>query len=215
VPCFGLSVRPDPFGHVYLEVVLFSISDTSGSFQRLATWILAPVLSSPLPPSFLRSVPRVAMELDLPPQPTPPLTDLAAAIHRAAAAAAVLSAPAPSSHAAAAVAALRDAHAAIGSFLSRLNVSYGDDHQPMADSGEELVEDGEGAQMVGEAEERLRNCGLQGSKRRKRPVPPSWPLGRRSSSSSEAAAAAAAPVPVLDVEERRRATMDLLMQFHA
>nr|ACG31294.1 hypothetical protein [Zea mays] len=88
------------------------------------------------------------MELDLPPQPTPPLTDLAAAIHRAAAAAAVLSAPAPSSHAAAAVAALRDAHAAIGSFLSRLNVSYGDD-QPMADSGEELVEDGEGAQMVG------------------------------------------------------------------
>ena len=152
------------------------------------------------------------MELDLPPQPAPPLTDLAAAIHRAAAAAAALSAPAPSSHAAAAVSALRDAHAAIGSFLSRLDASSGDD-QPMADSGEELEENGEGAQMVGVVEEGLRDCGLQGSKRRKRPVPPSWPLGRRSSSSSEAAAAAAAPV--LDVEGRRRAAMDLLLQFHA
>ncbi|KAG0526677.1 hypothetical protein BDA96_06G166300 [Sorghum bicolor] len=151
------------------------------------------------------------MELDLPPQPALPLTDLTAAIHRAAAAAAALSAPAPSSHAAAAVSALRDAHAAIGSFLSRLDASSGDGDQPMADSGEQLEEDGEGAQMVGEVEEGLRDCGLQGSKRRKRPVPPSWPLGRRSSSSSEAPAAA----PVLDVEERRRAAMDLLMQFHA
>ncbi|CAD6263017.1 unnamed protein product [Miscanthus lutarioriparius] len=152
------------------------------------------------------------MELDLPPQPAAPLTDLAVAIHRAAAAAAALSAPAPSSHAASAVSALRDAHAAIGSFLSRLDASPGHD-QPMADSGEELEEDGEGAQMVGEVEEGLRDCGLQGSKRRKRSVPPSWPLGRRSSSSSEAAAAAAAPV--LDVEGRRRAAMDLLLQFHA
>lgn len=151
------------------------------------------------------------MELDLPPEQAPPLADLAAAIHRAAAAAAALSAPSPSSHAAAAVAALRDAHAAIGSFLARLDspaASFGDD-QPMEDGGEE-----EGAeQMVGEVEDGLRDCALQGSKRRKRPVPPSWPLGRRTSGSCEAAEAAA-PLP-LDVEGRRRAAMDLLLQFHA
>lgn len=149
------------------------------------------------------------MELDLPPEQAPPLADLATAIHRAAMAAAALSAPAPSSHAAAAVAALRDAHAAIGSFLSRLDsaaASSGDD-QPMEDGGEEAE------QMVGEVEEGLRDCALQGSKRRKRPVPPSWPLGRRTSGSCEATEAAAAPP--LDVEGRRRAAMDLLLQFHA
>ncbi|KAL6651054.1 hypothetical protein ACP70R_009979 [Stipagrostis hirtigluma subsp. patula] len=154
------------------------------------------------------------MDLDLPPQPAPPLADLAAAIHRAAEATAALSAPSASSHAAAAVAALRDAHAALGSFLSRLDAlppSSGDD-QPMADGGEEAEEEGEGAQMVGEVEEGLRYCALQGSKRRKRPVPPSWPLGRRSSGACEAAEAAA---PVLDLEGRRRAAMDLLLQFHA
>ncbi|KAK3144223.1 hypothetical protein QOZ80_4AG0310240 [Eleusine coracana subsp. coracana] len=149
------------------------------------------------------------MELDLPPEQTPPLADLAAAIHRAAAAAAALSAPSPSSHAAAAVAALRDAHAAIGSFLSRLDsaAAWSGDDQPMEDGGEEAE------QMVGEVEEGLRDCALQGSKRRKRPAPPSWPLGRRTSGSCEAAEAAA--VPALDVEGRRRATMDLLLQFHA
>ena len=67
--------------------------------------------------------------------------------------------------------------------------------------------------MVGEVEEGLRDCVLQGSKRRKRPVPPSWPLGRRKSGGCEAAEAAAAPV--LDVEGRRRAAMNLLLQFHA
>ncbi|KAJ1271909.1 hypothetical protein BS78_06G162000 [Paspalum vaginatum] len=149
------------------------------------------------------------MELDLPSQQAPPLTYLSAAIRRAAAAAASLSAPAPSSHAAAAVAALRDAHAAIGSFLSRLDASS-DDDQPMADGGEDPEE---GEQMVGEVEEGLRQCALQASKRRKRPVPPSWPLGRRSSGDCEAAVAAAAPVR--DVEGRRRAAMDLLLQFHA
>ncbi|CAN6249403.1 unnamed protein product [Urochloa humidicola] len=155
------------------------------------------------------------MELDLPPQQVPQLTDLAAAIHRAAAAATALSTPAPSSHAAAAVAALRDAHAAIGSFLSRLDsaASFSCVDRPMADGGEELEEDGEGEHTVGTVEEGLRDCVLQGSKRRKRPVPPSWPLGRRTSGGCEAAEAAAAPV--LDVEGRRRAAMDLLLQFHA
>ncbi|KAL6903704.1 hypothetical protein ACP4OV_004517 [Aristida adscensionis] len=152
------------------------------------------------------------MELDLPPPPpAPPLADLAAAIRRAADATAALSAPSPSSHAAAAVAALRDAHAAIGSFLSRLDASStssGDD-QPMVD-GDEVPE--EEARMVGEVEEGLRGFALQGSKRRKRPVPPSWPLGRRSSGACEVADAAA---PVLDQEGRRRAAMDLLLQFHA
>ncbi|CAL5015881.1 unnamed protein product [Urochloa decumbens] len=155
------------------------------------------------------------MELDLPPQQAPQLTDLAAAIHRAAAAATALSTPAPSSHAAAAVAALRDAHAAIGSFLSRLDSAapLSCDDQPMADGSELPEEDGEG-HMVGEVEEGLRDCVLQGSKRRKRPVPPSWPLGRRTSGGCEAAEAAAASV-LVDVEGRRRAAMDLLLQFHA
>ncbi|KAF8704089.1 hypothetical protein HU200_031577 [Digitaria exilis] len=154
------------------------------------------------------------MELDL-----PPLANLAAAIHRAAAATTALSTPSPSSHAAAAaaaaVAALRDAHAAIGSFLSRLDAAaaLSCDDQPMADGGEEPEEDGEGEHMVGEVEEELRDYVLQGTKRRKRPVPPSWPLGRRTSGGCEAAEAA--PAPVLDVEGRRRAAMDLLLQFHA
>ncbi|KAF8702741.1 hypothetical protein HU200_032569 [Digitaria exilis] len=150
------------------------------------------------------------MELDL-----PPLANLAAAIHRAAAATTALSTPSPSSHAAAAaaVAALRDAHDAIGSFLSRLDAAaaLSCDDQPMADGGEEPEEDGEGEHMVGEVEEELRDCVL--TKRRKRPVPPSWPLGRRTSGGCEAAEAA--PAPVLDVEGRRRAAMDLLLQFHA
>ncbi|RCV34579.1 hypothetical protein SEVIR_7G180200v4 [Setaria viridis] len=155
------------------------------------------------------------MELDLPPQQVPALTDLAAAVHRAAAAATALSTPSPSSHAAAAVAALRDAHAAIGSFLSRLDAAAASsfDDQPMAEGGEELEVNGEEEHMVGEVEEGLRDCVLQGSKRRKRPVPPSWPLGRRTSGGCEAAEAAAPPV--LDVEGRRRAAMDLLLQFHA
>ncbi|TVU15173.1 hypothetical protein EJB05_38680, partial [Eragrostis curvula] len=165
--------------------------------------------------SFVSIASLETMELDLPPEQAPPLADLAAVIHRAAAAAAALSAPSPSSHAAAAVAALRDAHAAIGSFLSHLDTvsaSSGDD-EPMADGGEEPLEQGAGEQMVGEVEKGLRDCGLQGSKRRKRPVPPSWPLGRRSSGVCETAEAAAAPV--LDIEGRRRAAMDLLLQFHA
>ena len=155
------------------------------------------------------------MELDLPPQQVPQLTDLAAAIHRAAAAATALSTPSPSSHAAAAAAALRDAHAAIGSFLSRLDAAaaLSCDDQPMAEGGQVPAEDGDGEHMVGEVEEELRDCILQGSKRRKRPVPPSWPLGRRKSGGCEAAEAAAAPE--LDVEGRRRAAMDLLLQFHA
>ncbi|CAL5068949.1 unnamed protein product [Urochloa decumbens] len=155
------------------------------------------------------------MELDLPPQQAPQLTDLAAAIHRAAAAATALSTSAPSSQAAAAVGALRDAHAAIGSFLARLDATAASfcDDQPMADGGEFVEEDGEGQHMVGEVEEGLRDCVLQGSKRRKRPVPPSWPLGRRSSGGCEAVEAATAPV--LDIEGRRRAAMDLLLQFHA
>lgn len=161
-------------------------------------------------------IPSVAMELDLPSQQVPALTDLAAAIHRAAAAATALSTPSPSSHADAAVAALRDAHAAIGSFLSRLDAAAAAsslDDQPMAEGGEDLEVNGEGEHMVGEVEEGLRDCVLQGSKRRKRPVPPSWPLGRRTSGGCEAAEAAAAPV--LDVEGRRRVAMDLLLQFHA
>jgi hypothetical protein len=83
----------------------------------------------------------------------------------------------------------------------------------MAEGGEDLEVNGEGEHMVGEVEEGLRDCVLQGSKRRKRPVPPSWPLGRRTSGGCEAAEAAAAPV--LDVEGRRRVAMDLLLQFHA
>ena len=155
------------------------------------------------------------MELDLPPQQVPQLTDLAAAIHRAAAAATALSTPSPSSHAGAAVAALRDAHAAIGSFLSRLDAAaaLSCDDQPMAEGGQLPAEDGDGEHMVGEVEEELRDFVLQGSKRRKRPVPPSWPLGRRKSGGCEAAEAAAAPE--LDVEGRRRAAMNLLLQFHA
>ena len=86
------------------------------------------------------------MERDLPPQQVPQLTDLAAAIHRAAAAATALSTPSPSSHAGAAVAALRDAHAAIGSFLSRLDAAaaLSCDDQPMAEGGQEPEEDGDG-----------------------------------------------------------------------
>uniref|UniRef100_A0A0D3FY18 Uncharacterized protein n=2 Tax=Oryza TaxID=4527 RepID=A0A0D3FY18_9ORYZ len=156
------------------------------------------------------------MELDLPPkQQAPPLADLAVAIHRAAEATAALSAPSSSSQAAAAaVVALRDAHATIGGFLYRLDVSVpasssSSDDQPMADGCEE---EGEGEQqMVEEVEEGLRECALQGSKRRKRPVPPSWPLGRRSSGGCVVPEAAPAP---LDVEGRRRAAMDLLLQFH-
>uniref|UniRef100_J3LZN4 Uncharacterized protein n=2 Tax=Oryza brachyantha TaxID=4533 RepID=J3LZN4_ORYBR len=80
----------------------------------------------------------------------------------------------------------------------------------MADGCEE--EDGEGEQqMVEEVEEGLRECALQGSKRRKRPVPPSLPLGRRSSGACVETDAAPA---ALDVEGRRRAAMDLLLQFH-
>jgi hypothetical protein len=169
--------------------------------------------SSPSSSYFLTSAskrPSEAMELDLPPEQVPPLADLAAAIHRAAAAAVALSEPSPSSHAAAAVAALRDAHSAIGSFLSRLDstAASSGDEQPMMEDGREEAE-----QMVEEVKEGLRECALQGSKRRKRPVPPSWPLGRRTSGSCEAAEAAA--VPPLDVEGRRRAAMDLLLQFHA
>ncbi|XP_039818052.1 uncharacterized protein LOC120680618 [Panicum virgatum] len=154
--------------------------------------------------SFSVPSPRVAMELDLPPQQVAQLTDLAAAIHHAAAAATALYTPSPSSHA-----------AAIGSFLSRLDAAaaLSCDDQPMAEGGQEPEEDGEGEHMVGEVEEGLRDCVLQGSKRRKRPVPPSWPLGRRKSGGCEAAEAAAAPV--LDVEGRRRAAMNLLLQFHA
>uniref|UniRef100_A0A0E0KSX1 Uncharacterized protein n=1 Tax=Oryza punctata TaxID=4537 RepID=A0A0E0KSX1_ORYPU len=155
------------------------------------------------------------MELDLPSkQQAPPHADLTVAVHRAAEAAAALSAPSSSSQAAAAVAALRDAHAAIGGFLSRLEVSVpapssSSDDQPMADGCEE---EGEGEQqMVDEVEVGLRECALQGSKRRKRPVPPSWPLGRRSSGGCAVPEAAPAP---LDVEGRRRAAMDLLLQFH-
>ncbi|RLM74929.1 hypothetical protein C2845_PM15G14780 [Panicum miliaceum] len=183
--------------------------------QKTAPILTAPRLRRHRSFSAPSPTPRVAMELDLPPQQVPQLTDLAAAIHRAKAAATALSTPSPSSHAAAAVAALRDAHAAIGSFLSRLDAAaaLSCDDQPMAEGGQEPEEDGEGEHMVGEVEEGLRDCVLQGSKRRKRPVPPSWPLGRRTSGGCEAAEAAAAPV--LDVEGRRRAAMDLLLQFHA
>jgi hypothetical protein len=175
--------------------------------QKAARILSTSRRSSPPPSYFLTSAskhPSEAMELDLPLEQVPPLADLAAA------AAAALSEPSPSSHAAAAVAALRDAHAAIGSFLSRLDstaASSGDEQPMMEDGGEEAE------QMTDEVKEGLRECALQGSKRRKRPVPPSWPLGRRTSGSCEAAEAAAAPT--LDVEGRRRVAMDLLLQFHA
>uniref|UniRef100_A0ACD5UCS7 Uncharacterized protein n=2 Tax=Avena sativa TaxID=4498 RepID=A0ACD5UCS7_AVESA len=150
------------------------------------------------------------MELDsLPPQQPRPLEDLAAAIRLAAEAAAALSAPSSSSAAAAAAAALRDAHAAIGSFLSRLDAPAAvssDNDQPMVDGGEAAEP------VIGEVEDRLRECALQGNKRRKRLVPPSWPLGRRSSGACVAPESAE---PVLDVEGRRGAAMDLLLQFHA
>jgi hypothetical protein len=175
--------------------------------QKAARILSTSRRSSPPPSYFLTSAskhPSEAMELDLPLEQVPPLADLAAA------AVAALSEPSPSSHAAAAVAALRDAHAAIGSFLSRLDstaASSGDEQPMMEDGGEEAE------QMTDEVKEGLRECALQGSKRRKRPVPPSWPLGRRTSGSCEAAEAAAAPT--LDVEGRRRVAMDLLLQFHA
>jgi cell pole-organizing protein PopZ len=150
------------------------------------------------------------MELDSPPpQQAPPLADLAAAIRLAAEAAAALSAPSSSAAAAAAAATLRDAHAAIGSFLSRLDAPAAlpsDNDQPMADGSEP------GGPVIGEVEDRLRHCALQGNKRRKRPVPPSWPLGRRSSG---ACLGREATESVLDVEGRRGAAMDLLLQFHA
>jgi hypothetical protein len=78
--------------------------------------------------------------------------DLSAAIHHPVVA--VLSVPSPSSHAAAAVAALHDAHTAIGSFLSHLDsavASYGDDQSMMEDGGEEanqMVREVEGLQNV-------------------------------------------------------------------
>ncbi|KAM3388363.1 hypothetical protein ACQJBY_010876 [Aegilops geniculata] len=151
------------------------------------------------------------MELDLPPpRQAPPLTDLAAAIRLAAEAAAALSAPSSSSAAAAAAATLRDAHTAIGSFLSRLDAPTAvpsDNDQPMADGGEAAEP------MIGEVEDGLRECALQGNKRRKRPIPPSWPLGPRSSGACVAPEATAEPV--LDVRRRRGAAMDLLLQFHA
>ncbi|XP_047066140.1 uncharacterized protein LOC124674146 [Lolium rigidum] len=150
------------------------------------------------------------MELDSPPpQQAPPLADLAAAIRLAAEAAAALSAPSSSSAAAAAAATLRDAHAAIGSFLSRLDAPAAlpsDNDQPMADISEPA------GPVIGEVEDRLREVALQGNKRRKRPVPPSWPLGRRSSG---ACVGPEATESVLDVEGRRGAAMDLLLQFHA
>jgi hypothetical protein len=151
------------------------------------------------------------MEVDPPPpQQAPPFADLAAAIRMASSAAAALSAPSSSAAAAVAAATLRHAHAAIGSFLSRLDDAPAalpsDNNQPMADGGEP------GGPVIGEVEDRLRECALQGNKRRKRPVPPSWPLGRRSGG---ACVGLEATEPVLDVEGRRGAAMDLLLQFHA
>jgi hypothetical protein len=212
IPCNRTCLRRDTRTTEFLIQVLLEASSASG-YSSTTTDSRADSFHFPSSSYFLTSAskrPSEAMELDLPPEQVPPLADLAAAIHRAAAAAVALSEPSPSSHAAAAVAALRDAHAAIGSFLSRLDstAASSGDEQPMMEDGREEAE-----QMVEEVKEGLRECALQGSKRRKRPVPPSWPLGRRTSGSCEAAEAAA--VPPLDVEGRRRAAMDLLLQFHA
>lgn len=103
------------------------------------------------------------------------------------------------------VAALGDAHAAIDSFV-RLDspaASFRDD-KLMEDRGEEAE------QMVGEVDEGLRDCALQGSKRQKWLVLPSCPLVCRMSCE----VVETATPPPLDVEGRRRTAMYLLLQFN-
>ncbi|XP_044335787.1 uncharacterized protein [Triticum aestivum] len=105
---------------------------------------------------------------------------------------------------------LRDARASIDSFLSRLDAPVAvpsDSDQPMADGGEA------GEPIIGKVEDGLPECALQGNQRQKRPVPPSWPLGPRSSGAGMAPEATTEPA--LDVQLRRGTAMDLLLQFHA
>jgi hypothetical protein len=83
---------------------------------------------------------------------------------------AVLFVPSPSSHAAAAVAALHDAHIAIGSILSHLDsavASYGDDQSMMEDAGRKRIRWSgrwRGSRM----------CPLGGTKRWKRTIGRAW-----------------------------------------